>query len=295
VVHVSHANRSSDHVDQPAYLGADHIRSVITVSQAADSLEAALEHGLDPEVDTPRHAVSFDSGELLVMPSAVGRYATVKLVTVGGTPRIQGFCAVFEPRTLAPVAILDGAALTTIRTAAISLVAARRLAPPRPRRLLIFGRGPQGLRHAEALEREFDLEEVSFAVRDSCSAEVTRLVSEADVICCATNSRTPLFDGRAVSDRALVIAIGSHEPTAREVDEHLVGRATLVVEAVRATLREAGDLIMAGVRANQVVNLAQLVSGWQPPPGRPRLFKSTGMSWEDNVVANAIIGRTNNE
>ena len=58
------------------------------------------------------------------MPSTTATHATVKLVSVGGDPRIQGVCVVFDARTLAPVALIDGVALTNLRTPAVSLVAA---------------------------------------------------------------------------------------------------------------------------------------------------------------------------
>jgi hypothetical protein len=65
------------------------------------------------------------------------------------------------------------------------------------------------------------------------------------VIVCATTAREPLFDGALVRDQATVVAIGSHEPDAREVDERLAGRATVVVESRASALREAGDVIQA--------------------------------------------------
>jgi ornithine cyclodeaminase len=67
------------------------------VLAAADALEAALLAGLDPEADPPRGVVALERGELLVMPSAAGGRPVVKLVTIGGEPRIQGVCVVFDP------------------------------------------------------------------------------------------------------------------------------------------------------------------------------------------------------
>ncbi|HEY2637697.1 MAG TPA: hypothetical protein VGI54_09935, partial [Solirubrobacteraceae bacterium] len=121
------------------------------------------------------------------------------------------------------------------------------------------------------------------------------LVADADVVCCCTTAREPLFDGALVADHTAVVAIGSHEPEARETDDALVGRATVVVESRATALREAGDVV-AAVRAGaldpeDLLTLAELVTGAAPPaPGRPRLFKSTGMAWEDAVVATALLG-----
>jgi ornithine cyclodeaminase len=261
----------------------------VDVLEAADALEAALLAGLDPEADPPRSSIRVGSGELLVMPSATARHATVKLVTVGGDPRVQGVCVVFDAHTLAPAGVIDGVELTNLRTPAVSLVAARRLARADARRLVVFGRGPQGTAHADALAAIRPVDEVTVFGRDARADEIDVAIAGADVICCATTAREPLFDGARVRDDALVITIGSHEPDAREVDDQLVRRATVVVESRASALREAGDVIAAGLKGDQLVTLAELVGGADIPDDRPRLFKSTGMSWEDAVVAGLLV------
>jgi ornithine cyclodeaminase len=270
------------------FVSADAVQRFGVVA-AADALEAALLGGLDPEADAPRSALAVGAGELLVMPSAVASHAAVKLVTVGGQPRIQGVCVVFDAATLAPVALVDGIALTNLRTAAVSAVAVRRLAAAGAARLLVFGRGPQGRAHLEAVRAVRPIEHVDVVGRDG-GEDVAALVAGADVICCATTAREPLFDGGLVADHATVVAIGSHEPGAREVDAALATRATVVVESRASALREAGDVIAAGLAAEQLVTLSELVGGATVDGGRPRLFKSTGMAWQDAVVAAALAG-----
>ncbi|MEN3270282.1 MAG: hypothetical protein V7646_7176 [Pseudonocardia sp.] len=68
-------------------------------------------------------------------------------------------------------------------------------------------------------------------------------MATADVVVCATTARTPLFDGALLGSRTTIVAVGSHEPEAAEVDATTVCRSTVVVEARSAALREAGDLI----------------------------------------------------
>jgi ornithine cyclodeaminase/alanine dehydrogenase-like protein (mu-crystallin family) len=119
------------------------------------------------------------------------------------------------------------------------------------------------------------------------------LVAAADIVCCCTTAREPLFDGAAVPGHATVVAIGSHEPGARETDDALAARATIVVESRTSALREAGDVILAidsgATTEAELVTLAELVRGEATPAAdRPRLFKSTGMAWEDAVVAGAL-------
>jgi ornithine cyclodeaminase/alanine dehydrogenase-like protein (mu-crystallin family) len=273
------------------FLSAADVGERLDVSGAADVLEAALAGGLDPEADPPRQALEVGRGELLVMPSAAGGHAAVKLVSVGGDPRIQGLCVVFDGETLAPAAVLDGRALTNLRTPAVSALAVRLLAPPDARRLLVFGRGPQAHAHVEAMRAVRQIERVDMVGRDG--GDVDDLVAAADLICCCTTAREPLFAGSLVADRAAVVAIGSHEPGVREVDDVLVRRATVVVESRASSLREAGDVIAAiasgALDQDELVTLAELVRD-QPAldPGRPRLFKSTGMAWEDAVVGAAV-------
>jgi ornithine cyclodeaminase/alanine dehydrogenase-like protein (mu-crystallin family) len=271
------------------FLDAEEVRR-LGVTEAADALEAALLGGLDPEADPPRGAVELDRGELLVMPSAAAAHPVVKLVTIGGDPRIQGVCVVFDGETLAPRALVDGIALTNLRTAAVSALAVRRLASEDARRLLVFGRGPQAHAHEEAMRAVRPIELVDMVGRDQARGGVDELVAAADIICCCTTASEPLFDGALVADRAVVVAIGSHEPALRETDDALAARATIVVESRVSALREAGDVILAieagATSEDELVTLADLVRGEaQADLARPRLFKSTGMSWEDAVIA----------
>jgi ornithine cyclodeaminase/alanine dehydrogenase-like protein (mu-crystallin family) len=160
------------------------------------------------------------------------------------------------------------------------------------RRALVLGRGPQGVAHAEALRVVAPgLEVVDVVGRDAAPQ-----IESYDLICCATTAREPLFDGARVADHATVVAIGSHERDAREVDAALVGRATVVVESRTTALREAGDVVMAidegALDADALIELGSLVRGQATARvdlQRPRLFKSTGMAWEDAVVASAVV------
>jgi ornithine cyclodeaminase/alanine dehydrogenase-like protein (mu-crystallin family) len=304
----------------PPFLDAAAVARVSPV-QAVDALEAALRGGLDPEADPARQAVAGAAGEVLIMPSSSEGAIGVKLVTVApanpdrGLPRIQGVYVLFDPETLAPSALVDGIALTNLRTAAVSALAVRHLAAAGARRLVVFGTGAQGRAHVAALRAVApSLERVDVVARDRgrvtafverCAAEHDGLearaatpeaVAGADLVVCATTARAPLFAGADVAAEATVVAIGSHEPEARETDSALAGRATVVVESRASALREAGDVIGAiadgALAAEALVPLAALVRGAAgPTAGRPRLFKSTGMAWEDLVVGATVQAR----
>lgn len=272
---------------------------------AVEALRAALRDGLDPEAGPARSVVPVSHGQVLLMPAEWGRYAGVKIATVApdnparGLPRIQGTYLLLDAETLSPLTTLDGPALTAARTAAVSALAVDVLAPAAAARLVVFGTGPQARSHIAAIRAVRPVSSVVVVGRTApheLASEVDGRVgtaadvADADIVVCATTARTPLFDGTLLLPGAVVVAVGSHEPDAREVDDAVVGGATVVVEARSAALREAGEVVQAvtsGVlEPSTLVGLADVVRGTVVvEPGRPVLFKSVGMAWEDLVVA----------
>ncbi|WP_027347182.1 ornithine cyclodeaminase family protein [Hamadaea tsunoensis] len=266
--------------------------STLSPLDAVAALRAALAGGLDPEAGPARSAAPAPGGELLLMPAAHGAYAGVKVVSVApgnatlGLPRIQGVYLLFDGATLTPLALVDGAALTSVRTPAVSMLAVAALTPHRPLRTVVFGRGPQARAHIEALHH---IRPGSTAALVS-SADPRPDLSDADLVICATTAGRPVFDGSAPPDGCCVVAVGSHEPGVREVDEVFVRRATVYAEArsVAATCGELRDLPPGEIVA--LAGLPGLAGGTaaEADLGRPRLFKSVGMAWEDLVVAAAL-------
>ncbi len=300
--------------------GAAETAGLLTPAAAADALAEALRCGLDPESCPQRSTVAVPGGgELLLMPAAQGAYAGVKIAGVApgnparGLPRITGSYLLLDGPTLRPLALLDGAALTALRTPAVSALALRYLAPAgRPLRLVLFGSGPQAYGHLEAAAAVREVGQAVVVARDPAGvrklvehaqalgiparAGAAADVADADVVLCCTTARTPLFDGLLVAPGAVVVAVGSHEPEARETDTALVRRSAVYVEARAAALREAGDLLIpeaeGAIGAGHINGtLADLVAGRMPvggPPSCPQLFKSVGMAWEDLAVAVAM-------
>ncbi|MEV1178943.1 ornithine cyclodeaminase family protein, partial [Nonomuraea sp. NPDC049784] len=135
------------------YLDAATLERLVPMGRAVRILEDALLAGLDPEATPQRPIVDVPAGQLLLMPAAAGRYAGVKAVTIApgnadrGLPRIQGTYLLFDGDTLTPLAALDGIALTSLRTPAVSALAVRHLASGDARRLVVFGSGPQAWGH----------------------------------------------------------------------------------------------------------------------------------------------------
>jgi len=311
----------------PAWIGAEEVQARCTPAQAARAIERALHDGLDPAGDIPRTAVEVEHGQLLLMPSGdhgafrvpATPYVGVKVASVApgnpgaGLPRIQATYLLLDGATLTVRAVIDGTALTNLRTPAVSVAAVRRHLLRRTGALAaaVIGAGPQALGHAEALGASLGEQraiEVTFLVRDRArsapqvgdhrvhdigSPEAARELAHADVVVCATSARRPLFDSALLPDHAVVIAVGSHEPGAREVDAALCRRATVVVEDASTALRSAGDVVLAvdegALDPAGLVPMRDVVTGATVPDlGRPLLFKSVGMSWEDLVVAAAV-------
>lgn len=302
----------------PPWISAAEVVARVGYVDAAAAVLRALETGLDPALDIPRRIVGLSAGQMLLMPSESGAFAGVKIATVApgnpalGRERIQGVYLLMDAATLSPVALIDGVALTTLRTAAVSAAAATLLAPDRIGHLVVFGSGPQAKGHVAAMRAIRQVDRLTVVARDAgratafadavsadgLPATVGRAgdVRDAQLVVCATTARTPLFDGSLVPDDSCTIAVGSHEPDAREVDTALISRAQVVVEDVAVALREAGDVIVpigeGAIGPDSLVPLSAIVrreTGVNR--ARPRVFASSGMSWEDLVVATEVYRR----
>jgi ornithine cyclodeaminase/alanine dehydrogenase-like protein (mu-crystallin family) len=299
-------------MNPPLWIDEARLRALLPYRPAVAALDEALRRPETTNGSPPRQVIAAPAGQLLLMPAVLPDFAGVKLVTVApdnparGLPRINGVYVLFDPETLVPVAQFDAAALTAVRTAAVSALAVDRLAPADASRLLVFGAGPQAHAHVEAIAAVRPLRAVAVVARRLAAGVVERATSlgiesraagvealpGAHIVACCTTAREPLFDSAALRADATVVAVGSHEPDAREVDADLVRRATVVVES-RWSAATAGDLVLAGGVGELVAGeLADLVAGRiAPEPGRPRLFKSVGEAWEDLVVAAAAYRR----
>ena len=206
------------------------------------------------------------------------------------------------------LATLEANAITRLRTAACSVIAARYLARPDAKRLAIFGAGVQGNAHAAQLSATFSIEEILLcsrrgdpALADEIAAEAGRparlvtaeeAVASADIIVTASRSTGPLFSGESLRPGTFVAAVGSSLPTTRELDDAALARMSVVaVEWRTQSLREAGDLVLADpavLPPQKIVELGELVTGARQ--GRSdateiTLYKSVGVGLEDIAVA----------
>lgn len=300
----------------PPYIDEAAVFDLVSWSDAVAALERALLDGLDPASTPQRSIIGVEHGQLLFMPAETGNGVGVKLGTVApgnprlGLPRVNATYLLYDAVTLGISALMDGTALTTLRTPAVSAVAVKHLAVPDAQRLVVFGSGPQGWGHIEAIRAVRPIREVTVVGRDRDRAEALAArarfagvtahvggadaVGKADVVACATTARVPLFDGSLLQDHACTVAVGSHEPQARELDSVTMRCARrVVVEDPTVAMREGGDVIRAvqdgDLQLDDLIGLADAVR-LQPDVGRS-VFKSVGMGWQDLVVAQLVHSR----
>jgi ornithine cyclodeaminase/alanine dehydrogenase-like protein (mu-crystallin family) len=298
-------------------IGAEELRAALPMRAAVDALEAAFRAG-EPGGGPMRSSVDTPGGSLLLMPAFDQQAVGVKLVTITpanperGLPLIHAVYALFDGETQALRAIMDGAELTALRTAAVSGLATRHLAREDASRLVIFGAGVQARSHLEAMVAERPVSEVVVVSRSAGPAEElvrfardqglsastggAEAVAEADLVCTCTTAEKPLFDGSTLASGAHVNAVGSHRPTARELDRETIRRARVVVESRDVALAEAGELaipIREGAIGPEhvVADLAELARGASVRASDQdvTVFKSVGMAFEDLAVARAIV------
>lgn len=298
----------------PRWISADQLTDAVTYDDAIAVLEHTILDGFDPEQDGIRTRHTGPAGTLLQMPSASASWCGTKLVTLreeedpSDLPAIQGVYVLFDGKSLQPTAVMEGAGLTTLRTPAMTVLAIKHLVGANSGRVAVFGTGVQARAHVEALMTIFQPDHIDVVGRNPERAQIlvdyissmgisssianAEVVSEADVVLCCTASDKPLFDGGQVQDHAVVAAIGSHDPYSREADSTLVQRASVVVESRDSAQREAGDLIIPHKAGefdwDRAVTIKEIILGEQVVDfTRPRLFKGTGMPWQDLAVASS--------
>lgn len=275
------------------FVDGDELRRLVPMTAAVDALERMFATG-GVEVP-PRQHLPAGPGELLVMPAWGRDGVGVKLVTVNpsnpafGRALINGVYVLFSPEGLEPVLMLDGAAVTALRTPAISALATKHLARPDATRLVVFGAGTQGRGHVEAMRAVRGIESVSVVTRTSGSpADVAR----ADIVCTCTTSDSPLFDGSLLRPGTHVNAVGAYKPHARELDDATIRRAAVFVEDRDAALAEAGDVVQpvasGALDPASIRDLRDLLTGGGVEAD-VTVFKSVGLASEDLAIATAAL------
>jgi ornithine cyclodeaminase/alanine dehydrogenase-like protein (mu-crystallin family) len=259
-------------------------------------------------------------GTLLLMPSwQPGGDMGVKIVTVlpgnaqRGLPTVNAAYLLLSGQTGETFASIDGRALTLIRTAAVSALAADLLAPAAPEVLLVVGTGALSRyfveghravrRYQSILVWGRDPSKAAAAARDlSARGWPVRAVEDlesaarsADVISCVTMAEQPLIQGAWLKSECHLDLVGSFQPSMREVDDDCLRGALIAVDTL-AALEESGDLIGPLARhviAQDSVSLLGALLASRPTLPRPQrtVFKSVGVAQADLAVARHLFER----
>ncbi len=303
------------HIDFDGVLRLADVGSLIEPLRQAfqsDFVSPARAHyDLEPP-DQPR--------ALLLMPSwrpagAIG----VKVVTIipgnvdRGLPSVNAAYLLLSGQTGQPCAWIDGRALTLIRTAAVSALAADLLAPATPGVLLMVGTGALSRylieghlavrRYESILVWGRNPQKAAAVARDLAArgwnvhvaSELEDAARSADVISCATLAEKALIQGGWLKAECHLDLVGSFKPTMREADDACVRDALIVVDTL-AALEDSGDLaepLARGViTSGSVCQLKDMVSR---PPSVPRasrtIFKSVGVAHADLATAEYLYQR----
>jgi len=312
--------------DALPFLDADRIRAAVPMADLLDAVEAAYRDVAEGRDRSPlRSHVELSDGALLLMPGvrAGGAGASVKLVTVmprnaeRGLPTIHAIVVWFDAATGRPLALLDGAAVTAMRTGAASGVGTRLLARTDAETLTVFGAGGQAEWQIRAVLAARSIRRVlvyarepgrrdSFARRmaDATGIEVLAAsdpetaVREADIVCCATTSSEPIFEAAWLGPGTHVNGIGAFHLGMIELPPELFGRAALVaVDAIESAMAEAGDVV-AGIERGFVaqedlVEIGAVDRSWaeRRDPAAITVFKSVGLAIQDVAATELIAAR----
>jgi ornithine cyclodeaminase/alanine dehydrogenase-like protein (mu-crystallin family) len=230
----------------------------------------------------------------------------------------QGAVLLFEADTGRLSALMDGAAITAIRTAAVSGVATDLLARHDAGELAILGAGVQARTHLEAIAAVRPLRRVriwsrnpehaaalaselrprfKFPIEAAPNAEAA--VRGADIVATVTASPQPILQRDWLKEGVHINAVGSSIPTTREIDTATMAAARLFVDRRESALAEAGDLLMpmreGAVAGDHIVaELGEVIIGENPgrrSPSELTLFKSLGLAVEDVASAAYIADR----
>ena len=306
------------------FIDAGAIRAAVSIGDLVDAVDAAFRDVAAGRDRSPlRSHHELEGGSLLTMPGirSGGPGATVKLVTVmpgnasHGLPTVQAVVAWFDAVTGSPRAILDGGAMTAMRTGAASGAATRLLARPDARTLAMIGAGAQAEWQVRAVcavrpvdrvivHARSDASRQSFAerMRTEVPAEIVtaesgdEAVRDADVVCCATTSSTPVFEAASLGPGSHVNGIGAYRLGMVELPPEAFERADLVAVDSRIAARaEAGDL-MASIERGLLAEDSLVEIGALPPeyaatrdPDAITVFKSVGLAIQDVAAAELVV------
>jgi len=276
---------------------------VEAIAAAAGELEAGAI--LSPE----RLVVPLGQGAVMLsMPAAASDIAIHKLVNVHpgnagrGLPTIHGAVTVCDAATGRIRCVLDGPEVTGRRTAAVTLLAMRRLLQGPPGDILVIGTGSQARYHVQALHalypqarvwvRGRTIEAAARFCQDGRSLHprlqpCADAAPAVDVVVTLTTSTEPVYNEAARPGR-LVIGVGAFKPVMAELGALTLGGSDIYADDPAGARHEAGDLIRAGVDWARVASLGAMLRA-PIDAARPAVFKSVGTAAWDLAAARVAL------
>jgi 1-piperideine-2-carboxylate/1-pyrroline-2-carboxylate reductase [NAD(P)H] len=297
-VEILDAKGTADRLSYPTL--ADSIREV-ALAAASDEVQAP-----------PRLALPLqEGGLLLVMPASDREIAITKLVTVHpenpgrSLPTIHGEVVVMDATTGERLGLLEGGVVTARRTAALSMLAARELAPHPDGPLLVVGAGTQGRAHLDAFRAGLGISKAFISSRSQGSAVSLagharglgmeaeavegpgEVLDDVSLVVTATTSKEPVLP-EEIPDGVFVAAVGAFEPEAAELPPALISTSQIFVDTLEGARDEAGDLIQAqragAFKWEQATELEGALRSSAHPEGTI-VFKSVGHALWDLAAA----------
>lgn len=308
-------------------LSASDIQKVLSMEDAIRANDIGFrEHALGNVIMPQRLAMHLEQAEgvMLTMAASVSGEAGgagVKHVSVfprnavsGVLPTTLGLLVLSDPDTGETLAVMDATYLTAVRTGAGGGVAIRYLARGDARTVGVFGSGAQAETQLMAACAVRPIEKARVLSRSKKNAEAfankmsallgievepvfeaRHAVEDMDIVVTATTADAPLFDGAWLAPGQHVNAVGTHLPTAREIDTRAVERGKFFVDSRVACLIEAGEILLpikegALTESHIVAEIGEVCAGLHP--GRESneeitIFKSVGVGHQDITAARA--------
>ncbi|MEU4610341.1 ornithine cyclodeaminase family protein [Streptomyces umbrinus] len=313
--------------DDVLHLSRDQVAALLDTDTAIRSQRAAFTALGEGTAELPgkiMHPSGFDDSVVFAylarLSADTGPVAKIGSVNPGnaaaGLPTIHAVINALDPVTGQLVAVMDGTAVTTLRTAAASAVAFDALATPDSAELGLIGSGTQALAHARSVARVRDLRavriwsptpdrrtraarllaaELGIPVKAVGSAE--EAVSGLPMVAACTLSSTPVVRGEWLAPGCTVVSVGSFEPSRSEVDTEVVRRASaVVVDDPETAAEHAGpvvDALRAGTLTRQdLIPLGEVLTGRREgrTTGRDIVYyNSVGVGVQDAAAAWAVI------
>ncbi len=290
-----------------SYYDEKAVRTVLRMEDLIPAMEQALIAFSDGEVQQPvRNMIEIeaDARYFGIMPAATSKSLGTKLVSfypANAAKNIHthhAMIALFDTETGVPLAVMDGALITEMRTAAVSAAATKAMATPDAKVLAILGSGVQARSHVEALSHVRDFDEIRVWSRTTANAEAfaaevgakamsaEEAVREADVIVIATSSEQPVLKGAWLKSGSHVNGVGACIPTWREMDDNVMANV-VVVDSRDAAAKESGDVILSGAPVHG--ELGEVLAGSVAAEvDKTTVFKSLGLAVEDVASARLV-------